>query len=74
MINEYNTKGDFDRAKRKLLLVCGKCKQDQSNRLGSDIDIQKVMLGGYANILCRRCRMMLDDEIRDIARRYLGQK
>ena len=68
---EYNTRGDFDRPKRKTLLKCGKCGQDQSNRLDSNIDLQKVILSSYANILCCKCRLMLDAEVKDIARRYL---
>lgn len=72
VIGEYNTRGDFNRPKAKTLLKCGKCGQDQSNRLGSAIDLQKVRVAGYANILCCKCRAMLDNEISGIARKYLG--
>ena len=71
VIGEYNTRGDFDRPKRKTLLCCGKCGEDQSNRLGSKINLQKVILAGYADILCCKCRATLEDEVKDIARRYL---
>ena len=56
------------------LLVCGKCKDNQSDWTGSKIDIQKVILSGYANVLCRKCRIGLEVEVADIARKYLCPK
>lgn len=53
------------------LFVCGCCGKDTRK---TDSDIEKVVLGGYANMLCRGCRMALEDDVAAMARRYLGKK
>ena len=57
--------------KVKSLFICGCCGKDTTN---TGRDVAKVTLGGCANILCRVCRMCLDDDIRDLARKYLDRK
>lgn len=55
--------------KYKSLFICGKCRKDTRKK---DKKIQKVILSGYANMLCLSCQMMLEDEVASIARRYLA--
>ena len=50
----------------KSLFICGKCGKE-------DKKIQKVILSGYANMLCQSCHMQLEDGVADIARRYLNK-
>lgn len=57
---------------RKSLLVCGKCSKDLKGKRQGD-DYSKVIEYGYANILCRSCRMMLEDSLADVAYRFLGK-
>lgn len=52
----------------KSLFICGHCGKDTKK---TDRDVEKVILGGYADILCRFCREVLNEEIVEIARRYL---
>lgn len=57
--------------KMPSLFICGYCGKDTRK---TDRDVEKIILGGYANILCRVCRGRLDDEITKIARRYLRNR
>ena len=45
------------------LFVCFKCQ--------SDVKTEKVVIYDMANILCFSCRSKMQDEIMDIAKRYL---
>lgn len=54
----------------KSLFICGYCNKDTRE---TDKDIEKVRLAGYANMLCRTCRMCLEDEVVNIAKRYLNK-
>lgn len=52
--------------KIESIFICGRCgKEDRKN-------IEKVICGEYANMLCWSCRAEFEDSINDIARRYLG--
>lgn len=48
------------------LFTCGKCGEEDKEH------IEKVILAGYANMLCFSCKAMLWDEIDAIAKRYLA--
>lgn len=57
----------------KSLLICGKCGYDQrKDSQDKKRLLEKVVVADYANILCRSCKMMLEEEISDVAARYLG--
>ena len=52
--------------KRRSIFECGKCgKVDREG-------IRKVILSGFANMLCSRCNRELESEIDNIARKYLN--
>lgn len=50
------------------LFICGCCGKDTTD---TGRDTEKVRLGGYANMLCRVCRICLEEEVVNIAKRYL---
>lgn len=54
----------------KSLFICGYCGKDTRK---TDRDVEKVILAGYANILCRSCKERLDNEVATIARKYLNR-
>lgn len=56
---------------QKSLLVCGKCGKDLKGKSQGD-DYSKVIAHGYANILCRTCRLILEDSLADVAHHFLG--
>lgn len=60
----------------KSIFICGYCGKDtrKETKPSSIPDIEKVILGGYANMLCSSCKMQLEDSIEDIAKRYLNKK
>ena len=52
--------------KNKSIFICGHCgKEDRDH-------IEKVICGGYVNMLCFTCRCRFEDAIRDISKKYLG--
>ena len=53
------------------LWQCGSCGKDFKDSSERNSIMQKVVLAGYANILCRICRMCLEDEVATIAKKYL---
>ncbi len=58
----------------KSLYICVNCGKDTEKLSGIDRkSTQKVILGGYANMLCRVCRCCLEDEVSQLARRYLDK-
>jgi len=57
--------------KHKSLLECGRCGKDLKGKQQGH-DYSKVIEHGYANILCRSCRMLLEDSLADVAHRFLG--
>jgi len=56
----------------KSLLICGRCDKDLNGKHQGE-DYSKVIEHGYANILCRSCRMMLEDSLADVAYHFLGK-
>ena len=57
----------------KSLFICGHCGKDTRKRnKHKALDVpKKVVVSGYASILCYSCRMEFEDSIADVARRYL---
>ena len=53
------------------LYICGYCGTD--TRKGLCYQIQKVIISGYANMLCEVCQTSLEYEIAQIARKYLDK-
>jgi hypothetical protein len=53
-----------EKNKENSLFVCGCCGKH-------DDGAEKVVLSGYANILCFSCRRMLEKDIENIAKTYL---
>lgn len=51
------------------LSICGNCGKDVGYQ-----NIQKVIVSGYANLLCNTCKCCLEDEISAIAKRYLDKE
>jgi hypothetical protein len=52
------------------LFICGCCGKDTRK---TDRDVKKMVIAGYANILCHVCRMSLESEVENIARKYLAK-
>jgi len=50
---------------------CGKCGKNYENDPRRNLLISKVILAGHANLLCSSCKMMLQDEVESLAKRYL---
>lgn len=55
----------------KSLFICGYCGKDTRE---TGREVEKVVLSGLANILCRTCRESLKDDVMSIAKKYLGAK
>ncbi len=55
----------------KPLYICGYCGVD--TRKGLRYQIQKVVISGYANMLCEVCQTLLEEEIARIAEKYLNK-
>jgi len=53
--------------------ICGCCKKDYSKNEDRNRIMKKVILAGYANLLCRTCRIMLEEDVKVIARAYLNK-
>jgi uncharacterized CHY-type Zn-finger protein len=51
--------------------ICGKCKKDYENHPNRLWIIKKVVLAGYADILCHKCRDEMEAEIKNIAKKFL---
>lgn len=47
------------------LFVCGRCGEEDKEH------IRKVILGGYANMLCFSCNCLLEATIVEIAKQFL---
>jgi len=56
--------------KHASLFICGCCGEDTRK---TDKDIKKVILSCRSNMLCRICRSLLEDDIDNIARKYLDK-
>ena len=52
----------------KSLFICGYCDRDTKGEKG---ETTKVILGGFANMLCFSCRCRFEDAIEDVAKKYL---
>lgn len=55
--------------KEKSLFICNHCGTD--TRKTDDSTIKKVVVGDYANMLCYSCKMLLEDSIQDVAKKFL---
>ena len=53
------------------LSVCGCCKKDYG--YNNENSTEKVIRFGFANMLCRVCRECLEDNLRQVAGRYLNK-
>ena len=60
-----------DKEQYKSLLICSCCDKDTGK---TDRDIEKVIFNGYTNMLCRICRMALEDTIADITRKVVRKR
>jgi hypothetical protein len=49
------------------LSICGNCGKDGGH------ETEKVIIGDHANMLCRVCRLALDDELDAVASKYLDK-
>jgi len=52
------------------LSICGHCGKDTQKDPYGD-RTEKVIVAGYANMLCENCRYAMDNEIMKIAIKYL---
>ncbi len=57
----------------KSLAICGYCGKDTSNDPYGD-RTEKIIMSGYADMLCESCRYSLENEIIKIARKYLDNE
>jgi len=55
----------------KSLTICGHCGKDTRKDPYGD-KTEKIIVAGYANMLCENCRYAMDNEITKIAIKYLN--
>ncbi|MBC8489900.1 MAG: hypothetical protein H8D45_28115 [Bacteroidetes bacterium] len=55
---------ELEKGKHISLNICGHCAKETKN-------VEKIVWGGYANILCFSCRCRFEAAMDDLARRYL---
>ena len=53
---------------------CNNCGKDFNKDPARERKIFKVRLGTRANMLCWSCKCKLEDEVEDIAMKYLGKR
>ena len=59
------------KGKKLSLSICGYCGKDTR---ATGWNVKKIILSGYANMLCFSCEMRLEDEIASIAKKYLAKQ